>query len=197
MLTTHFIVSFSNTIQAHEVLTVNGIRLGLLNCYAEAEFPELTRILALKGAQVVLIPTAADLGTYDHHTKLWPNWAYPDVARTIINANAYHNRIFCAYINHALYQFRSDGETMSGIYLGNSTVADPLGQTMVIAENVETMLITDCIPTDCPPTHPGGQSDFIRDRRPELYSQLTSTTVVRNATGTTHVYPTNPNDRKD
>jgi hypothetical protein len=70
------------------------------------------------------------LGTYDHDTKLWSNWAYPDVARTIINANAYHhNRIFYAYINHALFQFRSDFETMSGIYLGNSTVADPLGQT--------------------------------------------------------------------
>lgn len=47
---------------------------------------------------------------------------------------------------------------MSGIYLGNSTVADPMGQTMVIAENVETMLIVDCVPDAYPPTHPGETS---------------------------------------
>jgi apolipoprotein N-acyltransferase len=41
------------------VQQVNGIGVGLLNCY-EAEFAELTRSLALLGAQVVLIPTAAD-----------------------------------------------------------------------------------------------------------------------------------------
>jgi predicted amidohydrolase len=168
----------------------------MLNCY-EAEFPELNRILALKGAQVILIPTAADLGTYDHHKKLWSNWAYPDVARTIINANAYQNRVFCAYINHSLYQFRSDGETMSGIYLGNSTVADPLGQTMVIAENVETMLIVDCIPSDYPPTHPEGASDFFKDRRPELYAQLTSSSMMHNSEGKEYKYPANANERVD
>lgn len=179
--------------QAFQVQDVNGIKVGMLNCY-EAEFPELSRILALKGARVILIPTAADVGTYDHHTKLWSNWAYPDVSRTIINANAYQNRVFCAYINHSLYQFRSDGETMSGIFLGNTTVADPLGQTMVIAENVETMVITDCIPTEYPPTHPEGQSCFFRDRRPELYGQLTSTSIVHNSDGNQYIYPTNPND---
>lgn len=182
--------------QAYEVKEINGIKVGILNCY-EAEFPELNRILTLKGAQMILIPTAADVGTYDHHSKLWSNWAYPDVSRTIINANAYQNRVFCSYINHSLYQFRSDGETMSGIYLGNSTVADPMGETMVIAENVETMLIADCIPSDYPPLHPEGQSDFIRDRRPELYAQLTSMSVVHNIDGSEHNYPVNANERTD
>jgi len=146
---------------------------------------------------VILIPTAADVGTYDHHEKLWSNWAYPDVSKTIINANAYQNRVFCSYINHSLYQFRSDGETMSGIYLGNSTVADPMGQTMVIAENVETMLIVDCIPSAYPPTHPEGQSNFIRDRRPELYSQLVSPSIVQNVDGSTYEYPVDANQRQD
>lgn len=74
--------------------------------------------------------------------------------RTCITTNAYQNKLFCSYINHSLYQFRSDGKTMSGIYLGNSTVADPMGQTMVIAENVETMLVADCVPEAYPPRHP-------------------------------------------
>lgn len=50
---------------ACKVNKINGIKVGLLNCY-EAEFPELNRVLALQGAQVVLIPTAADVGTFDH-----------------------------------------------------------------------------------------------------------------------------------
>jgi len=177
---------------AYSVVEVNGIKVGMLNCY-EAEFPELSRILALNGAQVILIPTAADVGVYDSETNEWSNWAYPDVSNTCIVTNAYHNKLFCAYINHSLYQFRSDGKTMSGIYLGNSTVVDPMGQTMVKAENVETMLIADCVPSVYPPTHPEGQSCFIRDRRPDLFSKLTSMSVIDNKDGTTISYPTDPN----
>lgn len=142
---------------------------------------------------MILIPTAADVGTYDHQNQKWSNWAYPDVARTIIPANAYHNRAFVSYINHALYQFRSDGHTMSGIYLGNSTVADPSGTTMVIAENVETLLVADCIPENYPPLHPEGQSNFFLDRRPELYSALTSPSITMNTDGSTFEYPKDPN----
>jgi predicted amidohydrolase len=38
---------------------VAGFPVGVLNCY-EAEFPELSRILALWGAKLIVIPTAAD-----------------------------------------------------------------------------------------------------------------------------------------
>jgi len=177
---------------AYSVVEVNGIKVGMLNCY-EAEFPELSRILALNGAQVILIPTAADVGVFNSETNEWSNWAYPDVSNTCIVTNAYQNKLFCAYINHSLYQFRSDGKTMSGIYLGNSTIVDPMGQTMVKAENVETMLIADCVPTAYPPTHPEGQSCFFRDRRPDLFSKLTSMTVTDNKDGTTIEYPSDPN----
>lgn len=148
----------------------------------------------MNGAQIILIPTAADVGVYNSETGKWSNWAYPDVSRNVIPTNAYHNRVFCAYINHSLYQYRSDGVTLSGIYLGNSTVADPMGQTMVIAENVETMLIVDCIPTDYPPVHPNGQSDFFKDRRPELFKALTDMHHIRNSDGSTYVYPADLNN---
>ena len=82
---------------------------------------------------------------------------------------------------------------MSGIYLGNGTVVDPMVQTMVKAENVEIMLIADCVPSVYPPTHPEGQSCFIRDRRPDLFSKLTSMSVIENKDGTTISYPTDPN----
>ncbi len=156
---------------AYQVNQVNGINIGLLNCY-EAEFPELSRIMALKGAQLILIPTAADVGTRESDGE-FTNWAYPDVSKTAIPQNAYQNKVFCAYSNHALWEHRSDG-TLSAVYLGNSTIASPYGQIMVCADNVETLLVADCIPGDYQATHPLGQSDYIRDRRPPLYSQLTA-----------------------
>lgn len=64
---------------------------------------------------------------------------------------------------------------------------------MVIAENVETMLVTDCIPSDYPPTHPEGQSNFFKDRRPELYSQLVSKDITLNYNGDSHQYPEDVN----
>ena len=82
---------------------------------------------------------------------------------------------------------------MSGIFLGNSTVADPMGETMVQAQNVETMLIADCIPSEYPPLHPEGQSDFFRDRRPDLYSALTSRQITQNKNGSTYTYPKDAN----
>ncbi len=156
--------------EAFKVNEVNGINVGLLNCY-EAEFPELSRILALKGAQLILIPTAADVGTFGSDGK-WSEWAYPDVSKTAIPANAYNNQIFCAYSNYALWEYRPDGTTLSAVFLGNSSIADPYGQIMVSADNVETMLIADCIPDKYGPTHPYGQSDYIKDRRRDLYKAL-------------------------
>ena len=66
--------------------------------------------------------------------------------------------------------------------------------TQVIAENVETMLIVDCVPGAYPPTHPEGQSDFIRDRRPELFDTLTSPNIVHNSLQTYYHYPQDPNE---
>ena len=173
---------------AYAVNPVNGINVGMLNCY-EAEFPELSRILALKGAQLVVIPTAADVGTLDAEGT-WTDWAYPDVSRTIIPSDAYLNKMFVAYANHALWEKRSDG-ALVGVYLGNSVVADPYGQLLVAADNVETLLITDCVPGNYTYSHPEGQSDYIKDRRPNLYSQLVSRTATL-PDGSTYTYPEDP-----
>ena len=174
---------------AYQVNKVNGINVGMLNCY-EAEFPELYRILALKGAQLIVIPTAADVGTLEANGK-WSDWAYPDISKTAIPGSAYQNKVFVAYNNHALWEWRSDG-TLSAVYLGNSAIADPYGRVMVSADNVETLLLADCIPNQYTYTHPDGQSDYIKDRRPPLYGQLTSMTATM-PDGTTFSYPKNPN----
>lgn len=175
--------------EAYQVDRVNGINVGMLNCY-EAEFPELYRILALKGAQLVVIPTAADVGTMNARGE-WSDWAYPDVSKTALPVAAYQNKIFTAYSNHTLWETRSNG-TLTGVYLGNSVIANPHGEVMVAADNVETLLVADCVPGQYTFTHPDGQSDYIRDRRPPLYGQLTAMTATM-PDGSSYTYPEDPN----
>lgn len=158
--------------QAYTVHEVNGFRIGLLNCY-EAEFGELTRILALKGAQLVVIPTAADVWTLlstGERTKI----PYPDVSRNLIPAHALENIIFVAYCNRAGIETRKNknGEDVEiGLYLGNSVIADPHGNVLLHPNNEETLIIGDCIPDDYGPTHPE-KTNYLKDRRPSIYKQL-------------------------
>ena len=60
--------------------------VGLLNCY-EAEFPELSRLLALRGAKLLVIPTAADAWAQLSNGERTDR-PYPDVSRTLIPAHA-------------------------------------------------------------------------------------------------------------
>ena len=142
----------------------NGLKVGLLNCY-EAEFPELARKLALNGASLVVIPTAADESTL-LSTGKWTSPPYPDISRTLIPAHAWENMLFVSYSNRCLEE-TLDGNVV-GKYLGNSMIANPHGELMVAAKNEVTLLIADCIPSDYGSTHPE-DTNYLEDRRPELY----------------------------
>ena len=149
---------------AFTVHPVNGLPVGLLNCY-EAEFPELSRRVALEGAKLILIPTAADafaiLSTGERTDR-----PYPDVSRSLIVSNAIQNNCFVAYANRCGEE-TVNGQVMAG-YLGNSIVAGPHGDILAAARHEPTLLIADCCPADYGPLHPDN-TDYIADRRPELY----------------------------
>lgn len=146
------------------VQTIHGLGVGLLNCY-EAEFPELSRRLALAGAQLVLIPTAADSWAQLSDGRRTDR-PYPDISRTLLPAHAFENGCFIAYAN------RCGVETVNGepraAYLGNSVVVGPHGDLLVAARPEPTLLLADCLPGDYGPTHPAG-TRYLDDRRPELY----------------------------
>jgi predicted amidohydrolase len=193
---------------AYSVFEVNGMRVGVLNCY-EAEFPELSRILALNGAQLVVIPTAADEFTVLRTGELTKT-PYPDV-QFLIKSNAYHNNIFCAYSN------RRGVETLNGKpvggYLGNSCLADPHGNFLIpvlslpperedqpgSGWNDQMLLMADCVPAFYGPTHPetkihdrSAATQYINDRRWNLYGRLVCAERVDQATGETRKCPEQP-----
>lgn len=150
--------------QPFPVSTVNGFPVGLLNCY-EAEFPELSRRLALNGAKLVLIPTAADAWAMLSNGERTDR-PYPDISRSLVPANAIQNNCFVAYAN------RCGKETVNGTvmaeYLGNSLIAGPHGDVLAAARSEPSLVIADCCPEDYGPLHPAGTT-YLADRRPELY----------------------------
>lgn len=159
--------NFSRGAGPWAVVEIAGFPVGVLNCY-EAEFPELSRILAVKGAKLVVIPTAADY-YYTLADGSKAKIPYPDVSRKMIPTRAYENNIFIAYANRC-------GRENRGIhqwhYRHNSVIAGPDGELLLAAREEETLLVGDCVPGDFPPTHPEG--NYLQDRLPHLYGELIS-----------------------
>ena len=97
---------FSAGDAASQLFEWQGWRLGLLICY-DVEFPETVRLLALQGADAVLVPTANMM-------------AFDEVPNLLVPARACENRVFVAYANAC-------GNEPGVHYGGLSTVAGPDG----------------------------------------------------------------------
>ena len=157
----------------YPVHSIFGFPVGVLNCY-ECEFPELSRILALKGAKLIVGPTAAD-NYYTLPGGERSKVPYPDVAKILFPANAYANNIFFAYANRCGYERRGDDEWH---YRGNSIVYRPDGGVIVEAsQQQDTILIADCVPAYYGMTHPAPKYYYLKDRRPDQYRELIAPTV--------------------
>ena len=106
------------------VLDVDGTAVGLAICY-DLRFPELFRILALRGAEVILLPAAFTLTTGKDHWE------------TLIRARAIENGVFMV----APAQI---GQHPPGNWCyGRSLIVDPWGTVLATAPDVETVITAD------------------------------------------------------
>jgi predicted amidohydrolase len=168
----------------YNVYQINGFPVGILNCY-EAEFPELQRILALKGAKLIVIPTAAD-NFYTKPSGKLTKIPYPDISKLLIPAAAYANNIFIAYSNRTGYEHLGKDKWL---FQGNSVIADPYGKLLLAARHKQnTLLIADILPSAYGPTHPE-DANYLRDRRPRLYNELIKIKVPFDGGYTYPAYP--------
>jgi predicted amidohydrolase len=143
--------------QIGPVLETDLGRLGSLICY-DLRFPEPARVLALLGAQIILVSTA------------WPASAhiYPEF---LARARAAENGVYLAAANRI-------GREGAGTYLGRSLIINPSGS--VLAEGSEDraeVLICDIAADESDEKRrifiPGEyELDLFGDRRPELYGAL-------------------------
>jgi predicted amidohydrolase len=98
------------------VVDLDGIRVGVMICF-DAFLPEPARILAVQGADLVLVPTANG----------YPPAVFNQLAKLIVPARALENSAFVAYANW--YQPNASIDGLFTFY-GQSVVSDP-GGTLV------------------------------------------------------------------
>ena len=108
-------------------------KTGFAVCY-DIRFPELYRSYALKGAEVLLNPTAFPHPRREH-------W------RTLVRARAIENQMFMIGTNQV--GFEEMGELGKVSWCGTSLIIDPWGNTVVEASETEEELLTASIEVDC------------------------------------------------
>jgi predicted amidohydrolase len=106
-----------------EIVTVDidGFRVGLAICY-DLRFPELFRILALRGADLIVLPAAFTMTTGKDHWEV------------LIRARAIENGVYMV----APGQVGTDGH--GKWCYGRSTIVDPWGNPIATASDVETVI---------------------------------------------------------
>ena len=104
------------------VIALGGWSLGLLICY-EVEFPEMVRDLAIRGAEVICVPTA-NMPEYDA------------VQTVLLPARALENTVYVTYANYC-------GVEGDLAYGGLSEAAGPDGKVLARAGDEPALLVVD------------------------------------------------------
>ena len=104
--------------------TADGVDLGLSICY-DLRFPELYRILAVRGARIISLPAAFTLATTRDHWE------------TLVRARAIENQAFVIAANQV---GRHPGGHQSG---GRSMIVDPWGLVLAQAPDQPGHIVAD------------------------------------------------------
>ena len=120
-------------------------------------FPEVARILALQGAEILLYPTA--IGSEPDR----PEFDSSEPWRTIIRSHAIANNVFVGAVN------RVGVETEMSFY-GKSFIANPYGDIIAGAGNQDEIIMATCDLSEIRASRELLQ--FFRDRRVDTYQPL-------------------------
>jgi predicted amidohydrolase len=125
--------------------------MGMLICY-DIEFPETPRILAIRGAQWFAVMTAI----------MKP---YQNLYDTYLKARALENRAWVIEVNRV-------GKENEIEFFGRSGVCDPFGNIVVQANEEECLIFAE-VDLDLNEAAKKADTDYLSDRRPELYFDIT------------------------
>ncbi len=140
-----------------DVITTDQVRIGMNICY-DSSFPEAARVLAVKGADLITLPT---------------NWP-PGSGLTsdlIPNARALENHVYYMSVNRV-------GTERGFDFIGKSKICDPKGANLAFANHAdEAILYAEIDPEYARQKHlvsvPGQHEVHrMKDRRPDVYDPL-------------------------
>ncbi|SRR5581483_6458922 len=131
--------------EASATIAAGDLRFGLMICY-DLRFPELARLLALGGANVLAAPSGWVQG--DLKIEHW---------QTMIKARALENGCYVVAPDQA-----------GNIYIGHSLIVDPLGRTLVELGEKEELAFADLDPRLIAETR--DKLPLLKNRRADVYA---------------------------
>ncbi len=132
-----------------QVYETRAGRVGVAICY-DRHYPEYMRALALRGAELVVVPQAGSVGE-------WPDGLFEAELRVASFQNGY----FTALCNRV-------GVEPCLEFAGESYVCNPSGEVIAQAGTGEEILYAEVDRSRVAASH--ARRLFLRDRRPELYA---------------------------
>lgn len=148
-----FFAAGACTPEALRVFEYKGVKMGINICY-DVEFAEPSRLLALEGCQLLLVPTALAKGEV-HET----------VPLKVVPTRAVDNHVWIAYSNHVGPSYKDSN------FCGLSALIGPDGEDLARAQADSTeLLVAELIPGDYAKRFE--TTPLLLDRRAELFHNI-------------------------
>lgn len=126
-------------------------KIGIMICWDTA-YPEVARILALKGAEIIVVPAAWE-------EPKGGDWDIVQCARS------FDNVVYVASCNHV-------GTDRDLTFFGKSKIVGPIGRTIVEADDKEAIVKAE-VDLGALPELRNGYYVLLKDRNPDTYSEIT------------------------
>jgi predicted amidohydrolase len=134
------------------VYDLGAARVGMMICF-DWIFPEVARILTLRGAQIILHPA---------------NLVLPYCPAAMVT-RCLENRVFAATANRVGTEDRW-GEAMT--FIGQSQVVSPRGEVLFRLDDEEAAAVVAVEPADADDKFATPENDVFADRRVDLYGEM-------------------------
>ena len=143
-------------------------KLGVLVCW-DQWYPEAARLMALRGAEILIYPTAIgweSTDTDDEKARQLGAWVIAQ------RAHAVSNGLPVVSVNRVGHEPDPSGQTNGILFWGNSFVAGPQGEILAQADNdrPENLVVTVDMERS---ENVRRWWPFLRDRRIDAYEELT------------------------
>jgi len=130
-------------------------KIGMIICY-DGDFPELSRVLAIKGAEIITRPSAL-LRSFE----IW---------EMVNKARAYDNHVYFLAANAV------GGDAGNNYYFGHSMIVSPIARTLALARGQEEIVSARLDPDPIKYISYGSKSpmmfDHLEDRNIEVYKDI-------------------------